>query len=79
MPGKRPYLIVGSPVCDGSVTILAENIFDVGDATEAQTRFAAERRSWWDLLQNNVESHEKKRSAKTLLDATPKKKWCQSA
>ena len=76
MPEGLPYLIVGAPICDHGVTIMAENIFDIREIPQGPQRFAAARQGWWKVLRDNVEETEKKRSAKSLMEATPSKKQC---
>ena len=76
MPEGLPYLIVGAPICDHGVTIMAENIFDIREIPQGPQRFAAAQQGWWKVLRDNVEETEKKRSAKSLMEATPSKKQC---
>ena len=79
MPGALPYLIVGAPIVDAGVTIVAENIIDITSEPDAQQRFSAERSGWWDIVQTKVDSIDNKRSANFLNDDTPSKKKCLSA
>ena len=79
MLGERLYLIVGTPhVFDETVTIMAENIFDLKDTPDAEARFAKELESWLQIMSGKVEQNPKKRSAKFLMEETPSKKKCQS-
>ena len=78
MLDKRLFLIIGTPLCDASVTIMAENIFDLKDIPDAVARFGKEREGWWKIMSDKIEQQPKKRSAKSLMDATPSKKRCMS-
>ena len=82
MPKERPYLIVGEPVmAEGvaTVTIVAENIFDLQHIPDARARFAQEREGWWKIMgSDDVERRAKKRSAEHLTIETPSKVQCQS-
>ena len=80
MPEGKPHLIVGGVVeTGGGFTILAENIFALGDAADAVAKFTAEREACWLLLETGIVRSERKREAITLIENTPSKKKCISA
>ena len=75
MPNGKPYLIVGGVSgTRGEFTVLAENIFDLEHIPNAVDMFTKELEGAWRLLCDGLDSSSKKRSAKLLVEGTPKKK-----